>query len=307
MRHDKNKSLPFLFGKMAIAAGLNTAFYRVPGVLETFWTAIQLVFRMQGDLREWRFRITLDQYSIFPGMVCAVLFINWNNMSLPKSSAWPFVSRLIYLISIIIMLGYAYFEATQPSKQIYNQKHTYVSWLPCCAFVILRNSTPWLRKTHNRFFAWVGSGSLETFLLQFHIWLGADTAGLINIPGLGHERFLTFLIMTPIFFWVSALVTNSTGGVIEWIMLIEKKGPALPTVAPTPKANGNLDEKSDSPHMNGKLVAFKDVELKEMEREASPTGLKVDSVWDLVSKAQTDLRLRVLLILAGMAIMNWVS
>ena len=242
--HKYNKSMVFVYGKIIIAAALNTAFYRIPGVLEAVWSVLQLLFRMQGDMREWRFRITLDQYSIFPGMIGAIFFINFSSYRLPKSAAWPYITRIACAVSVVIMLGYAYFEATQPSKQAYNQKHTYVSWLPCCAFVILRNSTPWLRKTHNGFFAWVGRGSLETFLLQFHIWLAADTAGLLMM-GPPHQRLLNVIITTPIFFYVASLVTTHTGTVIEWIMAAESK-PARPTLPTSykshlvvPKAGGH--------------------------------------------------------------------
>ena len=305
VKHERNKNMPFLFGKMVAAGLVNAAFYHIPGPLEALWTALQTLFHMQGDLREWRFRITLDQYSIFPGMVCAVLFMNWSSYSIPKSPLFPSARRMVYAISVTIMLGYAYFEATQPSKQVYNQKHTYVSWLPCCAFVILRNSTSWLRRTHNKFFAWVGRGSLETFLLQFHIWLGADTAGLINVPGLAHQRVLTAVIMTVIFLWVSALVTSATGGVIEWIMLIEM--PGLPTSAPkAPNGKAAFDEKPVEPKApNGLLDKGDDLEKSEKSSTAGSSG--GSDVMGLLGKARSDLRVRVALILGAMAFMNWVS
>lgn len=325
--HQHNKNLPFLYGKMAAFALANSAFYHVPGILEGMWYFFQTVFHMQGDLREWRFRITLDQYSIFPGMICAVLFINWNKLSVPQSPHWPSIQKLIYTVATGIMLYYAYFEATMPTKMMYNAWHPYTAWLPCISFVILRNSTSYLRRTHNGFFAWVGRGSLETFLLQFHIWLAADTAGLLVIPGLAHQRALNALITTPMFFWVSQLATNATGDCIAWIMAADQavQRPTLPmSIKSNPKGLptlgmiGNANPRVPSvnghangaPHANanGHATPAKDPEKMHAVDLDGDGGMGEGSLLGkAVDLVQKDLRVRVGLLLFAMAFANWVS
>lgn len=323
--HKHNKNLKFLFSKMVIAALLNTAFYRVPGVMEFVWGILQLLFRMQGDMREWRFRVTLDQYSVFPGMVGAILFINWSSYSLPKSASWPKIEKIAIFVSVAIMLGYAVFETAQPTKVIYNQKHPYVSWLPCCAFVVLRNCTPWLRRTHNGFFAWVGRGSLETFLLQFHIWLAADTVGLLTI-GPADQRTLNFVLTTVVFFWVSSHVTQCTGAVIEWVMGAEPKpAHALPmtAVAPARQANTSSEKMPAALQENGvgnvgsavpvngqpSNINVQDPEKLNatVEEIATRQPTTMSGLRGRLSMAGKDLRVRVFLMLGAMAVMNWVS
>ena len=52
------------------------------------------------------------------------------------------------------------------------------------AFLLLRNISGVLRTQYSRFFAWFGQISLELFVIQYHIWLAADTYGvLVLLPG----------------------------------------------------------------------------------------------------------------------------
>lgn len=47
------------------------------------------------------------------------------------------------------------------------------------SFVILRNVFGVLRSRYSSFFAWFGRISLELFIGQYHIWLAADTHGIL--------------------------------------------------------------------------------------------------------------------------------
>jgi hypothetical protein len=63
-------------------------------------------------------------------------------------------------------------------------RHPYVGVLPVVAFAILRNANPTLRSVSSSAFVFVGTCSLETFIIQSHLWLAGDTRGiLVIIPG----------------------------------------------------------------------------------------------------------------------------
>ena len=52
------------------------------------------------------------------------------------------------------------------------------------SYIILRNVSGMLRTRYSSFFAWFGHISLELFISQYHIWLAADTHGvLVLLPG----------------------------------------------------------------------------------------------------------------------------
>jgi len=52
------------------------------------------------------------------------------------------------------------------------------------SYIVLRNISGVLRTRYSSFFAWFGRISLELFISQYHIWLAADTHGvLVLVPG----------------------------------------------------------------------------------------------------------------------------
>jgi hypothetical protein len=46
--------------------------------------------------------------------------------------------------------------------------------------MVLRNMSPLLRRWHMHMFAWTGKITLETYILQFHIWM--KTTGVNGSP-----------------------------------------------------------------------------------------------------------------------------
>jgi len=132
----------------------------------------------------------------------------------------------------VVMLWYFAFELLQESKFTYNTWHPYISFLPIAAFVVLRNANVILRSTTSRAFAFIGSCSLETFIIQFHFWLAADTKGLLVVLPAIHWRSVNFVITTVMFIYVSHRVAQATGTITSWICVGEQKTqPALPTAA----------------------------------------------------------------------------
>ena len=82
--------------------------------------------------------------------------------------------------------------------------------------MILRNATFGLRQTTSWLYTFFGRISLETFILQFHIWLAMDTRGLLVIvPG----SWWINLALTSIFFvYLSHLLARVTGDLSEWLI-----------------------------------------------------------------------------------------
>ncbi|XP_065312382.1 N-acetylneuraminate (7)9-O-acetyltransferase isoform X3 [Dermacentor albipictus] len=79
---------------------------------------------------------------------------------------------------------YTTFAFVCRSKPDCNEVHAYVSFVPILSYIILRNISGLLRTRYSTFFAWFGKISLELFIAQYHIWLAADTHGvLVLVPG----------------------------------------------------------------------------------------------------------------------------
>lgn len=64
-----------------------------------------------------------------------------------------------------------------------NEVHPYISFLPIISFTLLRNITGFVRSRYSSFFAWIGRLYIEMLIAQYHIFLSADTSGvLVLIP-----------------------------------------------------------------------------------------------------------------------------
>ena len=173
------------------------------------------------DAYEFLFRFGLDAYIPYIGMSGAILF-TWLNLgdSLPRNrEKWMtgylsrVRSRLAIPTAVLVVPAYALFCRLFSNKILYNKWHPFVSPLPVLAFVILRNSTLKLRSYHSRLFAWFGRCSLETFVLQYHIWLAADSHGQLrlglfkSLVASAQSRYMLNLAETVLIF--TALVTIS--------------------------------------------------------------------------------------------------
>lgn len=137
------------------------------------------------NARELLFRFSLDTYIGYFGMLLA-WFYSWYRVNSGISGAtrayWPcLMVKVLVPIAACVLGGYTIFCGRFPDKFDYNRWHPFISPLPVLAFVVLRNSTARASLSHSRLFAWFGRCSLETFVLQYHIWLAADTHGLLRL------------------------------------------------------------------------------------------------------------------------------
>ncbi|KAI9888411.1 MAG: hypothetical protein M1814_000503 [Vezdaea aestivalis] len=232
----------FLYGKILASATCVQIFHRIPGLLELVFQILKYTCRIHWEAREWRFRLLLDGVIVYVGMIVAVLYLD---LTSPKSSRYQFLRsppRLLNLFasiaSLITIAGVWVLTRRSPDKYDYNWWHPYISCLPVLSFVILRNSNRHFRNFYSSIFAWLGRSSLETFTLQYHIWLAADTKGLLSLGLFGRRRFQVdgrlqdFLILTPIFLWISWRVGIATGVITGYLVAGgEQKAKRLPTAA----------------------------------------------------------------------------
>lgn len=213
--HAKNNDLHFLGAKFALSAVVVSVFTKTPGILETTFSILKAVARVDWDAMAWRSRVSLDMWNVYAGMIVAVAYVN--SSDLKNSPHWQQMRKIAIGSSVLVILLFLLFEATQTDPFVYDAWHTCISFLPVIAFVVLRNASTKLRNTHSTAFAFIGRFSLETFILQFHIWLAADTKGIL-IVWPSSSRLANFVLGTMIFVFLSWDVANVTGTLTEWIM-----------------------------------------------------------------------------------------
>ncbi|KAI9834021.1 MAG: hypothetical protein M1826_005926 [Phylliscum demangeonii] len=249
IRPSGNEHLSFLLGKMLCSAALATALIKLPGPLEVLFALLRYTCGIEWSVKEWRFRVSLDLYIVYVGMVCGMLFVRLTASPSASASAAASdpLSRLVayvqrqqprsfrratILLSLLILATFfPLAHRAARSKAAYNARlQPYASGLPIVAYVVLRNLPHrQMRNVHSSVFAWLGRCSLETFVLQFHIWLAGDTKGRLSLGvwdadgggdggGAGWRQWAEFGLLTAVFLWVSHCVAAATVVLTQWIV-----------------------------------------------------------------------------------------
>uniref|UniRef100_A0A4W3K8B5 N-acetylneuraminate (7)9-O-acetyltransferase n=1 Tax=Callorhinchus milii TaxID=7868 RepID=A0A4W3K8B5_CALMI len=176
---------------------------------------ISKLFEWQGLLHEWWFRWKLDRFAVLHGMFFAFIYgilKKGHLLSEGKGEALftPKISSFLLFTSIVAFLTYSVWCASCRNKAECNEVHPYFSIL---SFVLIRNIPGYLRSVYSSFFAWFGKISLELFICQYHIWLAADTKGiLVLIPG---NPMLNIIVSSFIFVLVAHEISQITNDVVQ--------------------------------------------------------------------------------------------
>jgi hypothetical protein len=209
-----NKNMCLLTVKVVLFGLFTTFLIRKEGILEAIFAMLENVCKMTVNTKEWRFRLGLDSIIIYVGILFAAAIEQIkttnelqvqssesvkeylleakttkrhdNSIIINDSNRSKWIKVLIPFglasVSLAVMITWGYVARQNTSKQSYNALHPYLSPLPVLAFVVLRNCHPALQNRYSTAFARLGSCSLETFVLQFHLLLSNDTKGVISIP-----------------------------------------------------------------------------------------------------------------------------
>ena len=148
-----------------------------------------------GPLWEWYFRSTLDHWATLWGMVFALhypvtcLWIQKMEQRLDWGRC--VVTKAIVGVSLLTATAWWIHGPFQQERFEYNQSHAYFSIIPLLTYIYFRNLTPWLRSHSLGLLQSMGQTTLETYLLQHHIWMTTHSQTLLTIiPGYPQMNFL---------------------------------------------------------------------------------------------------------------------
>uniref|UniRef100_A0A3Q3XJ33 Cas1p 10 TM acyl transferase domain-containing protein n=1 Tax=Mola mola TaxID=94237 RepID=A0A3Q3XJ33_MOLML len=192
------------------------------GVFESTFSVWPLskLFELNGSIHEWWFRWKLDRFAVIHGMLFAFIYLVLQKRQVLSESKGEAlfsakISNLLLLFSVVSFITYSIWASSCKNKTECNEMHPYISVVQILAFILIRNIPGYARSLYSSFFAWFGKISLELFICQYHIWLAADTKGiLVLIPG---NPSLNILVSTFIFVCVAheiSLITNNLAQVV---------------------------------------------------------------------------------------------
>ena len=291
----------FVLCKIIVSAILVTIFVRQPTLLEFLFGLLNRLCNIHWSAREWTFRVTLDLWIVYAGMIFALGYNKFNSFRLSDDPRWPLMVKIIVGLSSVALVWYFAFELSQASKFTYNTWHPYISFIPVLAFIALRNATVALRSAHSRAFAFIGKCSLETFILQYHIWLAGDTKGiLLVIPGT-KWRPINFIITTLIFIYLSDRLAHATSHITNQICGGSPK--TLPISAANVARNERPStmEQDQHAHVSEQPEASKEFVTPSDTVHSHIVPLRIQS---LIEKYKSNVKARVLLIVLVMWLTN---
>ncbi|GAP88465.1 putative cas1p-like protein [Rosellinia necatrix] len=208
--------------KVLVTASFTSMCITTPGFLEMATDILRTVFRMSFDVQELRFRLALDRYIVFVGVMVASLvhtatLTDAREVFTSKGSPRLFDSgrpRFWVICSAGLALFFFVTQSGLSSKPSYNAAHPYISWIPVLAVITLRNLYSPAQDMFLAIPAALGRISLETYILQYHIWLGGDATARLTLGGLENASFPLFLIekalITTLFIGMAALTNRAT-------------------------------------------------------------------------------------------------
>lgn len=184
------------------------------------------------DGKEFMFRFRLDAYVVYIGMLAATYCSREcvdgdtptdmsSRISIDLVQRFQWLRRTVVPGALCLLTAYVCFCRIFDDKYDYNRWHPIISPFVVVAYVIIRNSTERLSRSYSRFFAWFGRCSLETFVLQYHIWLSSNSRGLLRFRGVDvllssagvntgiWTDVIEFTILSALFLYISSTVSSA--------------------------------------------------------------------------------------------------
>ena len=155
-----------------------------------------------GAQWEWYFRSTLDHWSTFLGMIFA---LNYPVASLWLKTVEELPPKRQWMVKGLSMIGVClpmvwWVTSVLPMKKLeYNQTNAYYSPLfALLGYIFVRNISKRLRAYFLEPLEIIGKTTLETYLMQHHLWLTSNAKTLLTlIPGM---PVVNFVVVTCCYF-----------------------------------------------------------------------------------------------------------
>jgi len=208
----QNASATFMAVKFGIAFLLSVFLWHAKPMFELVFLPFRFLLVYEGSLHEWWFRSGLDRYAALWGMLFAYFYVNLETLWQSVETMAPHKRWMIKggAAAGAIAIGRWWLNTylLPLDKFTYNAVHPFVAIVPIAVYIVLRNLTPQLRSQHSWLFAFIGKISLESYLSQFHVWLGSDAKQIIwlipNFP------MINFIVASGIFLCIAHLLFQIT-------------------------------------------------------------------------------------------------
>lgn len=150
-----------------------------------------------GSVWEYYFRTSLDHWSTYFGMIFALNF-PLAEQYFVKAQGYPLLFASVLMGGVTFWWLFAYYPL---EKMSYNLYHSYMAIIPLTSYIFFRNLTPSIRSGVSMSLHDLGKTTLETYLLQHHIWLTSNAKTLLTI--VSDSPWINFALASLLFLVVS--------------------------------------------------------------------------------------------------------
>mmetsp|Transcript_43559 Transcript_43559/g.103536 ORF Transcript_43559/g.103536 Transcript_43559/m.103536 type:complete len:981 (-) Transcript_43559:64-3006(-) len=148
---------------------------------------------------EWYFRTTLDHWSALFGMAFALNYARCAAWLQAAADLPPRRMTLTLGVATVVLLGGFTWWCRSVfvlNKMAYNNYNAYTGLIPVLGYIFIRNCHPFLRRWYVYPLYEFGKTTLETYLLQHHIWLTSNAKTVLTIvPGMPKSNFLVCTVL----------------------------------------------------------------------------------------------------------------
>lgn len=181
---------------------------------------------------EYYFRFQVDKYSAVIGIMSGFCwgrfreYMNWCYGSTTEMSQRQKQCMWYQRLGgTVLIVAWWFFFGYESDKRVYNPIHPYVFWMPVAGYLMVRNSSKYLTEIHSQALEFTGRITLETYVLQFHVFMCNKVQSIpIVIPGSGEDgdatlKFLNMLLcgvgFVALAYWARQITITTQNTVTE--------------------------------------------------------------------------------------------
>ena len=193
-------------------------------------TDLKSVLKIFSD--EYYFRFQVDKYAAVIGILSGFCwgrfkeYMNWCYGSTTEMTQTQKKCMWYQRIGgLLLIVSWYYFFGHLSDKHVYNPIHPYIFWMPVAGYLMVRNSSKYLTEIHAQALEFMGRITLETYVLQFHVFMCNEVQNIpIIIPGSGDDgdatlRFLNMLLcgvgFVALAYWARQITVTTQNTVTE--------------------------------------------------------------------------------------------
>ena len=137
-----------------------------------------------------------------------------------------------FSLSFFLSLFSASYQ-TKPKPKLFYEVHPYIFWIPMAGYLMIRNSSKYLTECHSTVLEWLGRITLETYVLQFHVFMTQNVQHiLVVLPGAGSDgnivmktlnMLLCGLCFVLLSYWARKVTVSTQMTVTELVTLLKNR------------------------------------------------------------------------------------